>query len=367
MSSHEFTGKHGPSLANPFALRDRALLAALARALRGRLEGRLTIEMPSGARRTLGDSGDHAAVSLRDFRAVFRCMRRGTIGFAEAALRGELTSPDFEGLFGFFIDNRKRLERAGQQLFRVRRRDIAFHASRENTRSGSRDNIAAHYDLGNDFYAHWLDPGMAYSSGLYLTPDATLDDAQDAKYAAVFDALALRPGQSVLEIGCGWGGFAEAAVARGARLTAITVSERQLAWTRDRLGLAQDVEPATATPDVRFCDYRDVEGTFDRIASIEMIEAVGAAHWQTYFDTIAARLAPDGTAAIQAITIREESFDNYAARPDFIQRYIFPGGMLPTRSHMRHHAAQAGLSFEVCQTFGGDYALTLRQWRDRFN
>lgn len=349
----------------PRRLRDVMFLSLVHRALHNRIDGRLTLTLPSGACRVIGRSGDHAEVHIHHLRGVLRAMRRGTLGFAEAILQGEMSSPDLEAVFRFFIDNRLRLEAAGRGAFRVRGADIAYHAGRANSRTGSRENIAEHYDLGNDFYAAWLDPGMAYSSGLYLAPDATLDDAQEAKYEAVLSALDLRRGHRVLEIGCGWGGFAEAAAARGADLTAITLSARQLAYTRQRIS-AMTPAPDPA-PEIAFRDYRDTEGTFDRIASIEMIEAVGAEHWQTYFDTLKARLAVRGVAVIQAITIREASFAVYSARPDFIQRYVFPGGMLPTKTHLQSHAEAAGLTFETTCTFGPDYARTLRAWQSRFN
>ncbi len=346
-------------------MRDRLFLSLVHRMLHHRVDGRLTLTLPSGACRVIGRHGDHAEVRIHHLRSVLRAMRRGTLGFAEAVLQGEMSSPDLEAVFGFFIDNRLKLEAAGRGAFRVRGADISYHVGRANTRSGSRENIAAHYDLGNDFYAAWLDPGMAYSSGLYLAPDATLVDAQDAKYEAVLSALDLRRGHRVLEIGCGWGGFAEAAVRRGADLTAITLSARQLAYTRARMS---GIQPAPeSSPDIAYRDYRDTEGTYDRIASIEMIEAVGAEHWQTYFDTLKDRLAEKGVAVIQAITIRESSFATYSARPDFIQRYIFPGGMLPTKTHLRRHAEAAGLSFETTCSFGPDYARTLRAWQTRFN
>lgn len=347
------------------AFRDGLLLSALDRRLSAKVVGRLVLTLPSGRSHVIGTSGDIAEVSVLSFQAVWKCMRRGTIGFADAYLVGEVSTPDLGAVFRFFIDNRPILSAEGRGAFQVRAADKTVHRNRANTREGSKRNISDHYDLGNDFYALWLDAGMSYSSGIYLAPDTTLDASQTVKYDAILDALELNGGESVLEIGCGWGGFVEAAAARGANVKAITISERQRAYTADRIVAAGGRWPGRAS--VRFCDYRDTTGTFDRVASIEMVEAVGAEHWPKYFQTLHDRLVPGGIAAIQAISIREASFDNYAAKADFIQRFIFPGGMLPTPSHLRRHAQDAGLVCDDVQTFGSSYARTLDEWRRRFH
>lgn len=344
-------------------MRDRILLAVVNRAVAGELNGRMHITLPSGHGRTLGTSGDTAGVWFKTVSSVMACVQRGTLGFAEGVIDGDIEVSDLGAVFRFFIDNRAALNRAGRGLFQVRAADKSYHADRNNSRDGSRRNISEHYDLGNDFYALWLDPGMAYSSGIYLAPDATLDDAQACKYNAVLRALDIQPGERVLEIGCGWGGFVEAAADAGAEVRAITISQRQLAYTKNRLATRGQGDRAEAV----FEDYRDTTGTFDKIASIEMIEAVGAEHWSTYFETICDRLRSGGSAVIQAITIREDSFADYMAKPDFIQRYIFPGGVLPTKTHLKDHAAAAGLSFEMVTTFGASYARTLGEWRRRFH
>ena len=248
-------------------------------------------------------------------------------------------------------------------MFRRAANDLAYHMSRPNTKEGSRQNISEHYDLGNDFYAEWLDPSMTYSSAVFTSADQGLEDAQRAKYHRVADMAGVKPGSSVLEIGCGWGGFAEA-VARdyGAELYGITLSREQLKYGQDRLARQGLDNLAT----LKFEDYRDTRGQFDHIGSIEMIEAVGFEHWPAYFKTLFDRLKPGGTAAIQAITIEEADFEAYKSGPDFIQRYIFPGGMLMTKAAMREQAHRVGLVLENVENFRLSYARTLKLWRDRF-
>ena len=215
----------------------------------------------------------------------------------------------------------------------------------------------AHYDLGNDFYKLWLDPGMSYSSALFAAPDATdLERAQHAKYQRILRRLQAEPGQSVLEIGCGWGGFAEIAVQKGLKLTGITLSPAQLEWAQKRVPGA----------DLRLQDYRDLTGQYDRIVSIEMFEAVGERWWPSYFKTVAQALKPGGRALVQSITIRDDLFGQYRKGTDFIQQYIFPGGMLPSRSAFRETAARQGLAVHAEYAFGEDYARTLAQWRHAF-
>jgi cyclopropane-fatty-acyl-phospholipid synthase len=369
MSDPSTARLHRPSLFNqPARLRDGLALGLVARALDRQLKGQLDLRLPSGRAISVGEGSPHARVWIKSWRAILRCISRGTIGFAEGYFRGEIETDDLVSLFSWFIDNRPVLEGAGRGTFQVRGADKAYHRKRANTRTGSRDNISAHYDLGNDFYALWLDAGMAYSSGIYLAPDSTLEDAQERKYAGVLDALELQAGERVLEIGCGWGGFAEAAAQRGADVHAITISQRQLDYTKARtMGADQAHGLHQGTVTAEFLDYRDTKGQYDKVASIEMIEAVGQENWAEYFQTIFKRLRPGGIAAIQAITIRETSFDNYARKPDFIQRYIFPGGMLPTKSHIYTHAENAGLTVETPALFGMSYAQTLRDWREAFH
>jgi len=241
-------------------------------------------------------------------------------------------------------------------------RNRISHALRTNTRRGSRRNIAAHYDLGNEFFAPWLDAGMNYSSALY-TGAETLERAQLQKLDRIGDLLALAGGERVLEIGCGWGALAERLICRyGATVCGITLSTEQLAYAKARLA----GDAANGRADLRLLDYRDVDGRFDRIVSIEMIEAVGEHYWPAYFTKLRACLATGGIAVLQAITIDENRFADYRQSPDFIQRHIFPGGMLPTRAIIEREAMRAGLRLVFQHSFGDSYARTLSEWRARF-
>ncbi len=236
------------------------------------------------------------------------------------------------------------------------------HRRNANTKTGSRRNIGFHYDLGNDFYRLWLDRSMTYSSALYETPEQSLEDAQQAKHRQIVDLLALRGGERVLEIGCGWGSLIGPLLHRGAQVTALTLSEQQLAYAQ----VVADRDSQRGHVELRLQDYRDVTGSFDRIVSIEMLEAVGEEYWPVYFTTLRARLRPGGKAVLQVITIREERFAGYRKGADFIQRYIFPGGLLPTKTIIREEAARAGLTLATATSFGDSYAVTLAEWRRRF-
>lgn len=327
--------------------------------------GALTVVFPDGRARTLGNpsTGEHAVLRLNNFRVIGEAMKRGTVGFAAAYMNRDIDVDDLTALFRFFLQNRDLFDRANPGLFRRAAQDYAYHVNRRNTLEGSKRNIAEHYDLGNEFYAQWLDPSMTYSSALFASGDQSLEEAQRDKYRRVADMAGITEGSSVLEIGCGWGGFAET-VAREykAHLRGITLSREQLRYGLERL--ARQGLDAYAT--LVFEDYRHTEGAFDHIASIEMIEAVGEDNWPSYFETLHDRLKPGGTAAIQAITINEADFEGYRAGPDFIQRYIFPGGMLLTKTIMREFGETVGLVLERTETFRLSYARTLKLWRDRF-
>ncbi len=328
--------------------------------------GRLLLELPDG--RTLvfdhGAPGADARVQLHDYAVIRRTMAGGDVGFAESYMDGEWSTPDLTAVLTFFSDN---FEAAGQ-LARggalIRWANMARHLFNRNTRQGAKRNILAHYDLGNAFYSRWLDPSMTYSSGLFTSPNTSIEQAQAAKYSAIADALELSPASRVLEIGCGWGGFAEyAARERGAQVTALTISDAQHAYATERMaraGLSDRV-------DIRLEDYRDHEGEYDGVASIEMFEAVGETFWSSYFDKVRDSLRPGGRAALQIITIKDDLFARYRKRVDFIQRYIFPGGMLPSESALRSEFDRAGLQFDGSRLFGRDYARTLRDWAKRFN
>lgn len=326
--------------------------------------GRMHLTLPSGASATIGTGtgAAGAAIALRSWHALWRLYRRGALGFAEAYMDGDIDTEDLKAVFRLYLDNASALSRVVPGIDDTRATDRTFHAGRANTRAGSRRNIAAHYDLGNAFYRLWLDDSMLYSSGIHADDTTTLEAAQAEKVARVVSALQLDDSCSVLEIGCGWGAVAQAVAADGARVRAITLSSEQLSAARERIaaaGLADRV-------DVRLEDYRDTTGQFDRIVSIEMIEAVGEENWPLFFDTLSARLKPGGTAVLQAITIQDDAFAQYRDNPDFIQRYVFPGGMLPTVGSMDRRAREAGLAFETIERFGASYALTLADWRRRF-
>lgn len=327
--------------------------------------GALTATFPSGRSRSLGDArtGVHAHLKLNNFKVLKKAMRRGTLGFAEAYMNGDIEIDDLVRLFRFFLQNRDVFDKANPGIFRRAAQDLAWHMARPNTREGSKENISEHYDLGNRFYGEWLDPTMTYSSAYFAGQDISLEEAQRNKYRRIIEMAGIAPGSSVLEIGCGWGGFAETAAGEaGARVRGITLSREQLKFARDRLERQGFDDLGTLV----FEDYRDTQGQFDHVASIEMIEAVGEEHWPVYFQTVHDRLKPGGTAAIQAITIAERDFEGYKAGPDFIQRYIFPGGMLLTKTVMREAAEKAGLVLEEIDCFRHDYAKTLRLWREAF-
>lgn len=327
--------------------------------------GAVTVIFPNGRTRTVGNpaTGEHAVLRLNNFKVLSEAMQRGTVGFAAAYMRGDIEVDDLTALFRFFLQNRDMFESANPGFFRRAAGDLHYHLSRRNTLEGSKKNIAEHYDLGNDFYGMWLDPSMTYSSAVFTSGDQSLEEAQLAKYQRVADMAGITEGSTVLEIGCGWGGFAET-VARDyrANLRGITLSAEQLKYGQERLARQGLDKLATLV----FEDYRHTEGQFDHIGSIEMIEAVGEDNWPSYFQTVHDRLKPGGTAAIQAITINEADFDGYRSGPDFIQRYIFPGGMLLTKTVMREFGDKVGLVLENVENFRLSYAKTLKLWRERF-
>ena len=330
--------------------------------------GRLHLRLPNGSESVYGQ-GEQPSASLvvHDWGVFAAAMRSGDIGFAESFIAGEWETPDLCALLRVFIANRNALENViyghwwGQLAHRLR------HWLNRNTRSNSRKNIDAHYDLGNAFYSLWLDPTMNYSSAWFDgNPMLPMDQAQDAKVRRALRMVNLTPGhnQRLLEIGCGWGALAEMAAREwGVDFTGVTLSEQQLAHAQKRLtdqGLGAQAQ-------FRLQDYRDInDAPFDAICSIEMIEAVGQAYWPTYFETVARLLKPGGRACIQSIVIADSYFDRYVRGTDFIQQYIFPGGCLPSPSAFRQQAQAAGLRVVDEFAFGLDYAHTLRLWRERF-
>jgi cyclopropane-fatty-acyl-phospholipid synthase len=327
--------------------------------------GSITFVLPTGTVLKIAGKqpGVDATIRIRDYNFVRRAFSSGDIGFAEGFMAGEWDTPDLSAVLEAFSLNFDKLSALvdGNPVMRVL--NVLFHLFNSNSRGGSRKNIHAHYDLGNGFYSRWLDPSMTYSSALYERPNQPLPEAQNAKYAALARTIDLAPGKHVLEIGCGWGGFAEfAAKEVGAKVTGITISQAQYDFARKRLfeqGLAEKA-------DIQLIDYRDVQGKFDAVASIEMFEAVGEEYWPTYFGKIREVLSPGGRAGLQIITIRDELFADYRSRTDFIQRYIFPGGMLPSEARLKEETERAGLEWSDLKRFGQNYADTLAEWARRF-
>lgn len=340
------------------------VVAAARRLLPGNIKGSLHLTLPSGRKEFLGQKGTgfDADLTLKNFKVIWASVRRGHLGFFDRYMAGDIDSGDATTFFRFYLQNQPGLDKASKGIFFTSLLDRLWHRKRDNSQAGSRDNIAAHYDLGNAFYEQWLDETMSYSSAVFDGPENSLEAAQHRKIQKVLETAEVKKGKSVLEIGCGWGGVAEAAGKLGAKLRGITLSAEQLAFARLRMA-RQRLEDKV---ELFFEDYRDTKGVFDAIASVEMIEAVGEAHWPTYFKTLSDRLRPGGVAAIQGITIREENFAGYRNGVDFIQRYIFPGGMLLTKQIMREQAQKAGLLLERMECFGQSYAQTLALWRDRF-
>jgi len=326
--------------------------------------GDLTVELPSGARlaRKGARPGPHAFLAIHRWRAIWRLILLGDVGFAESYISGDWSSRDLPTFIELAARNVEPLEAKIDGSFVTRLIARLRHLAHANTRTGSRKNIAFHYDLGNAFYQCWLDPSMIYSSALYAGPFDTLEDAQARKIRRIAELLDMDGDSEVLEIGCGWGALAISLAPLCRSVTGVTLSAEQLLHAKGRVrdnGLEEKV-----TLELR--DYRDIVGSFDRIVSIEMVEAVGEAFWPDYFQALHDRLRPGGTVVLQAITIEERRFESYRRSPDFIQRHVFPGGMLPTRSALLRAAKKAGLSLFTSERFGESYARTLSEWRGRF-
>ena len=321
--------------------------------------GAIEATLPDGTQRLLGGRapGHVAIVDLRRWRALVRLATGGSVGWYEAWVAGDWDSPDAVPLFALFMANRVALGGAARSGGLSKLAARAWHRFRDNHRAGARRNVAAHYDLGNDFYETWLDPDMTYSSAMFADAGEPLERAQQRKLAAMLARTAAKPGETVLEIGCGWGSFAATAVQEGVKVHAVTLSAEQKAAV-EALGLRGVT--------VALTDYRDVRGRYDAVASIEMVEAVGQAYWPAYLDTIARVLKPGGVAAIQFIAIADDVFARYADSVDFIQRYVFPGGMLLSEQRFRALAQARGFAWTDVHRFGADYAETLRRWRLSF-
>ncbi len=332
--------------------------------------GHLTLTLPNGVIKEFGNIGDtlRANIQVLDWSVFKQVLSHGDIGFAESYIRGEWNTSDLKTLLEIAIRNRTILEKAiygswyGSLIYRLK------HWLRDNSKSGSKKNIHAHYDLGNAFYTLWLDPTMSYSSAWFNLGDSqSLADAQKAKITRILNSINTQPNHRLLEIGCGWGGFMEEVLRNKASVTGLTLSTEQQSFAKHRLQNVQGTLSSNQTFEVRLQDYRDCKEQFDGIASIEMFEAVGERHWPEYFQAIAKCLKAGGKACIQTIVIAEELFDRYRHNTDFIQQYVFPGGMLPSRKGFADLAAGAGLQVDAEFAFGSDYAKTLCLWRDSFN
>ncbi len=294
---------------------------------------------------------------------IKRFSRHGELGFAESYISGDWETEDLSNLLYWGALNLESLFQALQENFFVKWFNRLRHLVRHNSEQGSKRNISAHYDLGNDFYKLWLDSTMTYSSAIFLSEDESLEQAQLRKYQQLLQSLDAKPGDHILEVGCGWGGFAEFAAQKGFRVTGITLSNEQLAWAQQRIsnaGLSDLVE-------IKLQDYRKLNGEYDHIVSIEMFEAVGERYWPSYFNMLYSRLKPGGRVALQVITIDDKNFDYYRQNVDFIQLYIFPGGMLPSPEVFAKHADKAGLIIDKATDYGHDYERTVKVWHERFN
>ena len=327
--------------------------------------GRLTLTLPDGSQHQFSGamSGPDSDLTIHTESALRRLLHDGKMGFCEAFMDGEVSSQSLPTLIELAVLHDKYLENALKtNIFRQAGLRL-FHMLRRNNKLGSAKNIAHHYDIGNSFYEAWLDPTMTYSSAVFDSETDDLTTAQLNKYKRLAELADIQPGDRVLEIGCGWGGFAKFVSQHiGAHVTGITISQAQLAYAKASLaeaGLQNKV-------DLKLMDYRDLQGRFDKIVSIEMFEAVGQAYWPVYFDTISRMLKSGGRAVIQSITIDHDAFQSYRDQPDFIQRYIFPGGMLPSMPMLQSPVAQAGLELVVENGYASDYARTLQEWRARF-
>jgi cyclopropane-fatty-acyl-phospholipid synthase len=337
---------------------------ALAYAL-GITKGSLNVTLPGGQRfRFVGhEAGPSAEIMVHDYRFAGRLLSGGDIGFAEAYIREEWDTPDLTAFLELFCVNHHAVATLlpGNPVAKIVQR--FRHWLNRNSKAGSKRNIHAHYDLGNAFYTRWLDPTMTYSSAIYADGDNDLSLAQTRKYRELALSGGIGPGDRVLEIGCGWGGFAEFAAREiGCHVTGLTISKEQFEYASRRIHEAGLAERVT----LKLQDYRDETGTYDRIASIEMFEAVGEQYWPGFFGQMRDRLVAGGTAALQIITIQERFWEVYRTEIDFIRRYIFPGGMLPTPSRLREEGERVGLSMTAERVFGQDYARTLAEWRVMF-
>jgi cyclopropane-fatty-acyl-phospholipid synthase len=336
----------------------------LRRVLRAFRRGSVTVILPSGTviEHRCAQSGPHGVIHVHTLRTFRRVLTHGDVGFAEGYIAGEWSSPDLPTLLSMLAQNMAELDRTMDGFWPVRMWRRLRHNSNRNSKAKSRRNIAFHYDLGNDFYRLWLDESMTYSAACAFEQGQTLEAAQTAKRARITQLLALSGRETVLEIGCGWGALAIDIAREAGHVTGLTLSAEQLAFANDDIA-ARGLSDKIA---LHLRDYREEQARFDRVVSIEMLEAVGEEYWPAYFGKLRSSLAAGGRAVVQAITIREDRYESYKRSPDFIQRFIFPGGMLPTPAIMEREAATAGLAITHKECFAQGYADTLAEWRRRF-
>tara|TARA_B100000575_G_scaffold142322_1_gene113570 strand:+ start:963 stop:2132 length:1170 start_codon:yes stop_codon:yes gene_type:complete len=324
--------------------------------------GDLTITLPNNENLKFTGKGDlKSNLKLNSYMPLIRTIISGHVGFAESYLKGEWTSYDLESLLEIMVTNLPEAFSPKSKMHLAYNRIIHFF--RENTKSRARKNIQYHYDLGNDFYKLWLDKTMTYSSGIFKDEKESLHRAQENKYQALIDNLNIEPHHKVLEIGCGWGGFAEYAAKNvGCSIKGITISPSQLKFATNRIKDSKLENKVS----LELCDYRDLKGKYDRVVSIEMIEAVGEKYWKNYFRKIKDVLKKDGMAGIQVILINNKSYQKYSRSVDFIQKYVFPGGMLPSQDKLNENYLEAGLVEVKSHSFGKSYAKTLAIWHKEF-
>ena len=324
--------------------------------------GKLTITLPNNENLEFFGKGDlKSNLKLNSYMPILRTITSGHVGFAESYLKGEWTSSDLESLLEIMVTNLPEAFSAKSKIHLTYNRIIHFF--RENTKSRAKKNIQYHYDLGNDFYKLWLDKTMTYSSAIFKNEKESLTEAQENKYQLLIDSLDIKSHHKVLEIGCGWGGFAEYAAKKvGCSIKGITISPSQLKFATNRIKELKLDDKVT----LELCDYRDLKGKYDRVVSIEMIEAVGEKYWKNYFKKIKDVLKKDGLAGIQVILINNKSYQRYSKSVDFIQKYVFPGGMLPSQEKLNENYVDAGLVEINSHSFGKSYAKTLTIWHKEF-
>ena len=328
--------------------------------------GVLDFRLPDGRvfRAKAKEPGPVAEITVHDSDVFARLIREGDLGFSDAYIEGGWTSPDLQAFMDLIQNDNEEVYNGFPGMAFIRAYERLRHWMNRNSKKQAKKNISHHYDLGNEFYSEWLDDTMTYSSAIFESGQESLEKAQTAKYASMVDQMGVKPGDHVLEIGCGWGGFAEyAAKERGLKVTGLTISQEQLKFAQERmkrLGIEDQVE-------LKLQDYRDETGQYDGIASIEMFEAVGEEYWPAYFNTVRDRLKPGALATLQIITIEDKRFEMYRKSVDFIQKYIFPGGMLPSPSVLRQEVQKAGLQVKGSIEFGESYSQTLRRWHEVFN